>query len=315
MDHLKGTIAFAAAARLGGFSAAARALDVSPQAAAASVARLEAALGVRLFNRTTRSVMLTDEGAAFLAEAEPALNALREATRAVHDRPDQPSGLVRISSGAAFGRRYVLPLLPQLAIRYPLVRVDLAMEDRKIDLVREGVDIALRGGAVADSSLVARRICDLSGTVVASPEYLAQHGTPRRVSDLSQHRLVLLRFASGQMVTWDFTQSGKRMTHEPNAQAWTLTLNDSEAVGEAAVLGLGIARVSTHFAWPHLKAGRLKVVLHSQTDPGKREMSLHYAHRQHLAPRIRAVVDFLLEAFAQDASLQGRYKDLAAFCA
>jgi DNA-binding transcriptional LysR family regulator len=311
MEHLRGTIAFVTAARLGSFTAAARTLDLSPQAVAASISRLEASLGARLFNRTTRSIALTDEGSAFLAQAEPGLRTLSEATQSIRDRPQSPSGLVRISSGAAFARRYVMPQLAGLAKRLPEVRIDLSMDDRKVDLIRDGYDIAIRGGSVVDSTLVARRVCNLTAVLVASPTYLNKYGTPRQVDDLDQHRLIQLRFASGQLATWDFKRKGQLLTYEPKSPVFTLS--DPESVGDAAVLGLGIARVSTHFAWPHLAAGRLKLLLNSMNEPGQRELAIHYAHREHLAPRIRAVVEHLLDAFHNDVSLQARHQDLKKF--
>ncbi len=313
MDNLRGTVAFIATAQAGSFTRAARKLDLSPQAVAASVARLENALDVRLFNRTTRSIALTDEGATFLALVEPGLRTLQEAAQAVRDHSAAPSGLVRVSCGAAFGRRYLMPLLPGLVERYPELRLDLSFDDRKVDLVRDGYDIAIRGGAIADSSLVSRRICALSGVLVASPGYLERNGIPTSIEALESHRIIQLRFASGASVPWEFRWRGRAVQFEPKSPA--LVLSDTEGVGDAAVLGLGIARVSLHFAWPHLQAGRLKVVLGRYNDPGRREMVIHYAHRTHLAPRIRAVVDYLMENLQTDRSLQASASALAAFAA
>jgi DNA-binding transcriptional LysR family regulator len=311
MEHLRGTIAFVASAREGSFTRAARVLDLSPQAVAASIARLEESLDVRLFNRTTRSIALTSEGEAFLAQAEPGLKALNDAAHAARDRHAAPSGLVRATCGAAFGRRYVMPLLPEFAKRYPDVRLDLSFDDRKVDMIREGYDVAIRGGAIADSSLVARRVCTLAGVLVASPMYLRKHGVPKTIEDLEAHRIVMLRFASGMTVPWEFRVKGKSVQFEPKETA--LTLSDTEGVGEAAVLGLGIARVSLHFAWNHLQAGRLKLVLNSLNDPGTREMVIHYPHRDHLAPRIRAFVEFLLQKLEKDTTLHASKHDLAPF--
>ncbi len=310
MEHLKATVAFVEAANHGSFTKAARNLDLSPQAVAASIARLETSLGTRLFNRSTRSISLTEEGATFLARAKVGLDALNEAAQSIRDRDSEPEGLVRVSTGAAFGRRYLVPMLPEFCRRYPKVRVDVDMNDRKIDLVRDGYDLVFRGGAIADSSLVTRNICNLVSVMVASPNYLKQTGTPKTILDLHQHRIIMLRFASGRTIPWTFKGQKQFETDKP-----ALVLSDTESVGEAAVLGLGIARVSLHFAWAHLVAGRLKLVLNSLNDAGTREMVIHYPHREYLAPRVKTYVEFCLERLKTDPSLQTDTKQLAKYCA
>jgi DNA-binding transcriptional LysR family regulator len=313
MEHLRGTLAFVTAAKRGSFTQAARTLDLSPQAVAASIARLETALDVRLFNRTTRSIALTEEGSAFLARAEIGLAALEDAAQSVRDKDSAPTGLVRVTCGAAFGRRYLLPMLPSFYKKYPQVRLDLSLDDRKVDLVRDGYDVAIRGGAIADSSLITRRICMLSGVMVASPSYLKKHGTPHTPDDLHQHRIIALRFASGLAVPWTLKAKGKLTTFD--ALSPVLTLSDTEAVGDAAVAGLGISRVSLHFAWPHLQAGRLKAVLNAYNDPGTREMVIHYPHREHVAPRIKAFIEHALEMLQNDPTLQASPQSLTNYCA
>lgn len=314
MEHLSGIVAFVTTAKEGSFTRAAARLDLSPQAVAASVARLEAALDARLFNRTTRSLWLTEEGQAFLTRASQGLAALEDATKSVRDLESAPSGVVRVTCGAAFGRRYLMPLVPQFQKRFPNVRLDLAFDDRKVDMVREGFDVAIRGGEIVDSSMIVRKICKLEFVTVASPAYLKRFGIPRTPVDLHQHRVVVLRFGSGQTVPWQFqSANGKSSTFEASAPA--LVVSDTEAVGEAAVLGLGISRVSLHFAWSHLMAGRLKVVLHDFNEPGKREMVIQYPHRENVAPRVRAFVDFAIESLSVDASLRATPKDARAYAA
>jgi len=286
MDHIRGAIAFVAAARVGSFTRAARSLDLSPQAVAASIARLEESLGVRLFNRTTRSIALTEEGSVFLQHAQMGLATLDDAVQALRDRTGAPSGLVRVTTGAAFARRYLLRLLPEFSKRYPDVRLDLSFDDRKVDIVREGYDVAIRGGAIADSSLITRRVCALHTICVASPAYLRKHGVPKQPDDLAKHRIIALRFASGA------------------------TLSDTEAVGDAAAAGIGVARVAAHFAWHYLASGKLKSVLGHCNDLGRREMVIHYPHREFVAPRIRAFVDFALDTLQHEVSLHVTPKDL-----
>jgi len=311
MDHVRGILAFVTAANEGSFTQAARQLDLSPQAVAASIARLEQSLGARLFNRTTRSIALTEEGQRFLARAQTGVAALNDAVQSLRDRSDAPSGLVRVTTGAAFARRYLLRIVPAFSRAYPDVRLDLSFEDRRVDIVREGFDVAIRGGAVADSSLITRRVCALHTICVASPDYLRRHGVPALPEDLAQHRIIALRFASGSSATWDFRLRGKQVQFEP--QQPVLTLSDTEAVGDAAAAGLGIARVAMHFAWHYLVAGKLKVVLGHCHDAGNREMVIHYPHREFIAPRIRAFVDFTLAALKDEPSLHATTKSLAQY--
>jgi DNA-binding transcriptional LysR family regulator len=313
LEHLKGTLAFVTAARQGSFTLAARTLDLSPQAVAASIGRLEIALGARLFNRTTRSIALTEEGQAFLSRAQIGLAALEEAALAVRDKHGSPEGKLRVTCGAAFGRRYLLDLLPGFHKQYPKVRIDLSMDDRKVDLVQDGFDIAIRGGAIADSSLITRKICALHSVMVASPAYLNKHGIPSAPQDLQSHQIIWLRFASGLNSRWDLKMKSKQISFETESPH--LTLSDTESIAQAAVLGLGIARVSLHFAWHHLVAGRLRVVLNSFNDPGTREMVIHYPHREHVAPRSKAFVDYMLKQLQKNTSLMAGPKDLAPFFA
>ena len=313
MNEIKGALAFVAAAKELSFTKAARQLDVSPQALAASIARMEAALDVRLFNRTTRTIALTEEGRALLARIAPSMNAFQEALSSVRDRTDAPTGTLRISTASAFGRRYLLPLLPGFHKRYPAVKLDISLDDQKVDLVRDGFDIAIRGGNMTDSSLIARRICALDVVCVASPKYLKHAGVPKSPDDLAHHDLIALRFSSGVYSTWDFIVRGSPQQFVPKDSV--LTLSDTESIGDAAVGGLGITRVSLHFAWPHLLAGRLNAVLLPFNDPGKRELVLHYPHRAHVAPRVTAFADYALSALKRDPSLQATSKQLQGFAA
>jgi DNA-binding transcriptional LysR family regulator len=315
MNDIKGALAFIAAANELSFTKAARHLDVSPQALAASIARMEQKLDTRLFNRTTRSIALTDEGRALATRLAPSLAAFQEAMQSVRDSGAAPSGVLRVSTASAFGRRYLMPLVPGFRTRYPAIELDLSFDDHKVDLVRDGFDVAIRGGNVADSSLVARRIASLEAVCVASPAYLKRNGIPKSPDDLAKHDLIALRFASGQIATWDFKSRGAAQSQSFTPTRRVLTLSDTAAIGEAAVGGVGIARVSLHFAFQHLKAGRLKIVLLGHNDAGRRELVMHYPHRTHIATRITAFADFMLEALKRDDSLRAATKNCAEFAA
>lgn len=313
MNQVKGVLAFVAAANELSFTAAARTLDVSPQAVAGSIARLEAVLGVRLFNRTTRSLSLTDEGQTFFARVAPTLAEFQDAIAATRDASAAPSGVLRLTTGAAFGRHYLLPLIAAFHTRCPGVRLDISMNDNKVDLIRDGFDVAIRGGTIADSSLITRRVCALAMVCVASPAYLQKFGAPKVPEDLANHQIISLRFLSGLIAAWDFRVRGKAVTFEFKQS--TLTLSDTGLVGDAAIAGMGITRMALHFAWPHLQASRLKLVLMPFNDPGAREMVIHYPHREHVAPRVKAFVEFMLASLKDEPSLRATLKEAAVYAA
>ncbi len=195
-----------------------------------------------------------------------------------------------------------MPLLPELIERYPALSFEVDFDDRRIDLVKDGYDLALRGGAIEDSSLISRTICALNTVLVASPAYLQKHGIPARRDELSRHRTIAVRFLSGHLSRWSFKGAmGKVEEVEP--QSPVLTVSAPEAAVDAAVMGLGIAQVGVHHAWNYLRDGHLKVLLAGQHHAGGRELALQYPHRTFVAPRIRVTVEFLLEKLAQNEAL------------
>jgi len=312
-SRLPSILSFVHAAERGSFAAAARALGISSAAVSKNVASLERSLGVRLMNRTTRSLQLTGEGQAFFEKARVAIDALDEAIDTVAAQRAEPAGRVRLSTGNAFGNRYVMPILPQLIACFPALSVEVDFDDRRVDLVKDGYDLALRGGWIEDSSLVSRHICMLRSVLVAAPSYLSEHGVPRTCGDLERHRKVAVRFLTGRVARWAFREGGAIEEMEP--QAPVLTVSAPEAAVEAAVLGVGVAQVGVHHAWDHVRDGRLKVLLPDQHDAGERELALQYPHRALLAPRVRVTVDFLLEKLAQSEALHVPPERLREFAA
>jgi DNA-binding transcriptional LysR family regulator len=285
---------------------------LSPAAVSKNVAKLEQQLKLRLFNRTTRSVKLTPEGAAYLEKAREALRLLDDAAAQVSAGQHQAIGRVRISSAYAFGRRFVSPVLPGLLQSHPQLQVELSLDNREVDLVAEGFDMGVRGGVVRDSAMVARRVCKLSLVLVASPAYLAKNGIPRSVADLSKHQALGVRFGSGHSMEWQFGRGIHAQTIIPNARLWS---SDPESLLDWLLADVGIAQISLSHAWPHLLAGRLKVLLHAQHAPGEREVVLFYPHRQFLAPRVRVVVDALMSHYESEPAFLASYADAAGFCA
>ncbi len=266
-------------------------------------------------NRTTRTLNLTEEGRAFLRQARVALDALDAAIDTIAAQRVVPSGRVRISTSWAFGREQLMPALPGLLSRYPALSVEVDFDDRIVDLVRDGYDLAIRGGSIPDSALVSRPIFRLNLVLVASPDYLVRHGVPQTPQALRSHRLIARRFLGGAVAPWGFSaENGSLTTFDP-ADAAVLTLSAPESVVQAACSGVGIARVGVHLAWEHLLSGALKVVLHRYHQPGHYEMVMQYPHRALMAPRVQVTLDYLLEAFAQDQNLHVPLEALGAYAA
>ncbi|MGM9485847.1 LysR family transcriptional regulator [Ideonella sp. YS5] len=312
MKQLQGLLAFVEAAGAGSLAAAAERLELTPAAVSKSLAKLEAQLGVRLLQRSTRRLALTAEGERFLDKARAALRALDEAVADVTQSATEASGRVRISVGHAFGRQWVLPLLPALGAAHPGLTIELDLDNRPVDLVAEGYDIGIRGGFIQDSSLVARRICALPLALVASPAYLQRTGVPRTVEELRRHECVAVRFAGSTPSAWRFFGSarrGRRIEIQPQPR---LAVSDPAAVLDLALADCGVVQAGLHHALPYLRSGRLKLLLADIHDPGDREVVLHYPHRRYLAPRVRVVVDALLAGLAGARDLHLTAKALLA---
>ena len=311
-QRVRAILSFVQAADAGSFAAGARALGISSAAVGKNIAGLEKSLGVRLMNRTTRSLKLTDEGEAFLRQARVALEALDLAVDAVISQRAAPTGSVRISTSAGFGREQLAPLLPNLLIKYPGLAVEVDFDDRVIDLIHDGYDIALRGGRVADSSLISRTVCQFRLVLVASPSYLQTVGIPRKPDELMKHRLLPRRFLGGRVSPWNFLADDASLT-TLNTDSAVMTMSSPETLTQMAVAGAGIAEVGVHHAWKYLRTGELKLLLLSSHHPGSFEMTLQYPHRALVAPRVRVTIDYLLEAFANMHELHVPLSELSAY--
>ncbi|TCP92178.1 DNA-binding transcriptional LysR family regulator [Cricetibacter osteomyelitidis] len=289
-DHYKHIAVFVQTARSGSFTAAAEQQNITPAAISKSIGILEKFLGVRLFNRTTRSLSLTAEGKEFLQQVQPALAMLEVAADTLKIAQSSPVGRVRISLPAAIGRHLVLPLLPELQSRYPQLQLELDFNDRVIDFVKDGYDLVIRGGVIEDSSLIQRPLMTMTTSLVAAPAYLARAGEPQSVADLHHHRLIARRFLSGKYQLWHFQDN---QVIKPYQAA--ITCFDSEAVTNAALLGLGIAEVPDYLAKPYFADGRLQKLLPQLYRRNEFPLVLQYPHRTQLAPRVKAVADFFVE--------------------
>lgn len=299
-DDARALHAFVQAAKLGSFTAAAQRLDVTPATVSKSVAALEQSLGVRLFQRTTRSLHLTAEGERFFQQTDAALTLLAQAADSVR-QGSGVAGVVRLSVSNAIGRHVLMPVVGPLLLHYPDIRLEVDFEDRVIDFVQAGYDLVLRGGTIAESSLVSRPIAPLRVCLAAAPDYLVRHGIPRHADDLATHRLIMRHFLGGKRMPWYFRDRDNTL-HPYDAPQRALTLTDPEAITQAALAGIGIAEVPLYLAWPHLQSGALKILLADTHHPGDYQLALQYAHRN-LAPRVRAVADFVREALLQNPAL------------
>lgn len=301
---LPGLISAVQAADCGSFTAAAKVLNLTPAAVSKNVATLETILQVRLFNRTTRQLSLTEEGNAFIAQTRTGLAAL-EAAGLQATQGLKPQGLVRLNCPVGFGRCYVLPALPAFYALYPAVQIELNLNDQAVDLVGERFDVGIRGGSQPPEGMVARKICEIPSVLVATPKYLTLRGTPKHYSELANHDLLKVKFLNGRILPWVFKDNTngkeKLVNFEGSAR---LLISDPEVMLDAALMHMGIARMGRHHAHAALQRGDLVEVLQRQQVPNEASMAIFYPHRAGLAPRVRVLVDFLLAQFAKDESLQ-----------
>jgi DNA-binding transcriptional LysR family regulator len=292
MESLRGIVAFVRTVSAGSFSEAARQLGVTTVAVSRNVQRLERELGVRLLQRTTRSLGMTEEGRRLFEATRHALCTLETAHEAIAERRSEPSGLVRILSMTAFSRLYVVPLLAALRARYPRLSLELNASDRIVDMVEEGFDVGIRIGKPTDGNVVVRKLADVPRAVCASRDYLARRGAPQTLADLPNHDAIAYRSpSSGRIVKWEFGDLAGAELPQANA---VLTLNDMVAVCDAAVAGHGLVQLPTYIATPALRAGLLAPVL-TNVESTPAQLMLHYPSRPLTPARVRVVVDFLYE--------------------
>jgi len=278
------------------FTRAADQLGLPRSSVSAAVAELEGRLGTRLLHRTTRKVGVTEDGAMFYRRCLRLIADVEETER-LFEPSAQPSGKLRIDVPGRVGRLVIAPALPQFLARYPQIDIHLGATDRMVDLVEENVDCALRVGPLTDSGLIARPIGELTLINVASPDYLAAHGTPTTPADLTVHAAVHYASpSSGRTETWDYVDDG-----EVHSVALTgrVTVNNAEAYIACCLAGLGLIQIPAYDVKSHLDAGELVEVLPRHRAPPL-PMTLLYPHRQHLSRRLQVFADWL-EALLKDS--------------
>lgn len=278
----------------GSLSAAARAEGIAPAMIGRRLDALEARLGVKLLQRTTRRLALTDEGAAFLEDCQRILAELEEAESAVSARSAHARGHLLVSAPAGFGRQHVAPLLPSFLAEHRDLTVNLNLNDRVVDVIGEGVDVAIRIASLGDSSLVGVKLADNHRVVVAAPAYLKRHGTPQTLADLARHNCLAIS-SEGSQRGWTFREGGKTVTLKV---AGNMECNDGTVLHEWALGGKGLAWRSMWEVGTQIENGELVTVLDDFAAPGN-DIYAVFAQRRHLPLRIRAFVDFLRRAYAQ----------------
>ncbi|MFL8987422.1 LysR family transcriptional regulator [Pseudomonas sp. QLc11A] len=297
METFSSIECFVRSAEVGSFAEAARRLSLTPAAVGKSVAKLEARLGVRLFQRSTRSLTLTEAGQLFLGEVSTSLHTIQNAVANLASAGGQPAGTLKVSMGTVFGCLYIVPMLGEFLRRFPAINPDWHFDNRQVDLIGQGFDAAIGGGFELPQGVVARKLSPAHRVLVASPDYLAIHASITEPDDLKHHDGILIRSPqTGRVRSWQLTHRNQQ--HSPLTLKARMTMSDSEAACVAAAQGLGIALVSMPFASGYLEAGRLQRVLPDwYIDDGY--TSIYYAEHKLLPGKTRAFVDFVIEQFAE----------------
>lgn len=287
-DRARALALFAAIIEHGSFSAAGRALAMSPSAVSRAVDRIEERLGVRLLLRSTRALTLTAEGQAYFQAARRILTDLDDAEQQIADQ-GAPRGRLRVSAALSHGRLCVVPLLDRFVALYPDILVDIALTDALVDVAAGEADVAVRFGPLPDSSLTARKLGEARRVIVASPDYLARFGEPETPEDLLRHNCLNFNFRRAEPV-WPFLRKGR---HFSLTVTGNLEANNGETLGQLAAYGLGIARVGTFSVARELSEGRLTPIL-ERFNPGDVEL-IHavFVGGANMPARVRVFVEFL----------------------
>lgn len=298
METLANLESFVRSAEGGSFSEAARRLALTPAAVSRNVATLERNLGVRLFQRSTRKLTLTEAGETFLSAVAGHLESLQSAIAAVSTEDGEPSGVLKVSLAPTFGMSHVLPLLPAFLQRYPQIRPEWHFENRAVDLIAEGYDAAIGGGFELTPGVVARTLAPAHIIAVASPSYLARRPPPSDPAGLRELDGVVMRsLTTGRIRTWNMRNA--RGDECAAVMREAVVVNDPAALREAARLGLGVAMLVVPDALPWLESGELvRVLPHWWADAGP--ISLYYPSRDLLPGKTRAFVDFVVALFERE---------------
>ncbi len=290
IDHLR---LFVRIAQTHNISQAGQELGLSPAVASSHINKLEAGLGVRLIHRTTRKVSLTEEGIAFFPHAEDVIASVEAAQASVGAGKSTPSGTLRVSAPASFGRMHVLPALTDFMARYPEIKVDLKLSDTIVDLVEGGFDIAIRNSRLKDSSLIAKKLANDNRILCASPSYIKKYGLPNAPAALNQHHCITLI----GLEDWCFDTPQGPVNIKTKGQFRT---DNGEAVRDASVNGIGITIGSKWSVYQHLKSGELVHIMPEFPLISETAIWAVYPSSRLLAPKVRAFIDYFSDYFGDE---------------
>ena len=300
MDRLRAITTFIRAAQFGSISGAARDLGLTPQAASKHILSLEKWAGVRLFNRTTHKISLTEEGLLFFQHCKPAVESIEEGLVGIREAVDEPVGTVRVAVPHGINR-LVSPLMGLFLEQFPRISIELIGHNKHPDIVQERIDVGVQGGTLPDSSLVARQFASVQLVPCAAPSYLKKYGTPKTMEDLKSHRCIKFRPPeTGVTMPWMFRQANEVVAFDVPA---SLTTNDGDAELQAVLSGAGIGQLASFRIAPHVRAKRLRPLLIGYVSE---HYGLYvYMHRRTCIPKKnRAVADFLFEQLKRHPDLQ-----------
>ncbi|MGI2101702.1 LysR family transcriptional regulator [Shewanella oncorhynchi] len=299
MEHFSALPIFVTVVECGSFSLASQKLGLNKSAVSKRITLLEQSLGIQLLHRTTRSLSLTEAGARYFDYVRPAVKLAEEGLDAISELQQAPQGNLRIAVPMVFGRLHIAPLIPEFLRRYPKIQLQMQMDDKTTDLIAGGFDLAIRIGELPDSSLIARKIAPCLSVICASPEYIARHSAPQTPQQLSQHNCLFYSyFRDG--VEWTFlsTQGPTRIQPNGNYQ-----VNNSDAIHQATLDGLGIANLPRFMVDADLQAGRLQALLADHPLP-EHGIYAVYPQRKHLPTKVNVLIEFLMEKLASSDKFQ-----------
>lgn len=276
-------------------SKAGQELGLSPAVASAHISKLENTLGTRLLHRSTRQISLTDEGRIFLPHAQEILDRMEEAKGSIGSGNKTPSGKVRVTAPASFGRQHLLPAITAFMQEYPKIQIDLSMTDMIVDVIEGGFDVAIRNDDLQDSSLIARKLADDTRVICASPAYLKKHGEPQTPEDIKEHDCVNLR----GLETWYFKKpecTAKSISIKTHSRMLT---DNGEAMRDASVASIGLSINSTWNCYQQLASGELKQVLSDYPLNHSGAIWAVYPTKRLIAPKVRLLIEFLADWFGE----------------
>lgn len=301
MNKLLAMEVFVQVVDAGGFTRAAEHLQLPKATVSTLVQSLEKTLAVKLLHRTTRQVSVTSDGAAYYERCLRILSDVREAEESLSRNRASPSGRLRVDVTTAIANDIIIPALPDFFARFPDIALELGCGDRPVDLIEEGIDCAIRGGALPDSGLIARRIGVLHFLTCASPAYLAEHGRPAHPNELLEHRCVnYFSSKTGKIHDWDFSRGDEQIQI---AVPSCLAVNDSTAYIRAGLAGLGVMQMASYSIEPHIESGKLELLLE---DWGSTPMPVNvvYPQNRHLSAKVRVFVEWVADLFTSHPGFQ-----------